>query len=131
MFLDASVIIALLAREDDWQHVLQLIENRSPLFVSSLSLWETTVGLVRRWQCPFDDADQIVRDFVARTGAQIVAIDAEIGREALLAWARFGKGRHPAALNFGDCFAYACARTLDLPLLAKGNDFPMTDIRLA
>jgi ribonuclease VapC len=43
----------------------------------------------------------------------------------------YGRGRHKAALNFGDCFAYACAKTLDVPLLCKGDDFPQTDIKLA
>ena len=56
---------------------------------------------------------------------------AEIGREALRAFERFGRGRHPARLNMGDCFAYACARALDVPLLFKGEDFAQTDIAVA
>jgi ribonuclease VapC len=49
----------------------------------------------------------------------------------LRAYARYGKGRHPAALNMGDCFAYACARQVATPLLCKGNGFPLTDIEIA
>ena len=62
---------------------------------------------------------------------RIVPITAEIGRAALLAFERYGRGRHPAALNMGGCFAYACARTLDVPILAKGDDLPQTDILIA
>ena len=58
-------------------------------------------------------------------------ITVEIGRNALSAFERYGRGRHPAALNMGDCFAYACARQLDIPLLFKGDDFPLTDITIA
>ena len=58
-------------------------------------------------------------------------ITAEMGRAALSAFDRYGRGRHSAALNMGDCFAYACARQLDLPLLFKGDDFPLTDITIA
>ena len=61
----------------------------------------------------------------------MVPITAEIGRGALSAFERYGTGRHPAALNMGDCFAYACARQLDMPLLFKGDDFPLTDITVA
>ncbi|MGD0662959.1 MAG: type II toxin-antitoxin system VapC family toxin, partial [Syntrophorhabdales bacterium] len=57
------------------------------------------------------------------------SVDAEQVEIARLAWRKYGKGRHPAALNFGDCFAYALAKTLGEPLLAKGNDFAQTDIK--
>jgi len=66
--------------------------------------------------------------FVDRAGIELAPVDAEQAREARLALSRFGKGRHPAGLNFGDCFAYALARVLGEPLLFKGNDFPQTDI---
>ncbi len=62
------------------------------------------------------------------TKRQIVPITAEIGRMAVEAFARFGRGNHPARLNLGDCFAYACARNLGVPLLFKGTDFSQTDI---
>ena len=58
-------------------------------------------------------------------------MDTSCGRAAISAFDRFGKGRHAAALNLGDCFAYACARELDIPVLCKGNDFPQTDIGIA
>ena len=63
--------------------------------------------------------------------ATVVPLDADQADIASAAWARFGRGRHPAALNFGDCFAYALARSQGAPLLFKGNDFAQTDIASA
>ena len=63
--------------------------------------------------------------------ASMIDISAAIAREALLAFDQFGRGRHKADLNMGDCFSYACARERGLPLLFKGNDFVHTDITLA
>lgn len=67
----------------------------------------------------------------AGIGIEITAVDEYQAQIALAAWRRFGTGRHPAALNFGDCFSYALARSLDAPLLFKGFDFAQTDIRSA
>lgn len=66
--------------------------------------------------------------FVVRANLQIVPVDAEQADLARSAWRKFGKGRHPAALNFGDCFSYALAKSAGEPLLAKGTDFASTDI---
>jgi ribonuclease VapC len=60
--------------------------------------------------------------------AQIIQISASIGREALTASRLYGRNRHPADLNFGDCFAYACAKAYRIPLLYKGDDFAQTDL---
>jgi ribonuclease VapC len=67
---------------------------------------------------------------VAGVVDHIVPVDEEHARAATGAWRRFGKGRHPAALNFGDCFTYATASLANLPLLFKGNDFNQTDLRV-
>ena len=64
-------------------------------------------------------------------GSRSSPFEPETAALAIDAYARFGKGRHPAGLNFGDCFAYACARHFDVPLLYKGDDFALTDIRAA
>jgi ribonuclease VapC len=63
--------------------------------------------------------------------ATVIEFGADHWREAISAWWRFGRTRHPARLNFGDCLAYAAARLSDQPLLAKGDDFPLTDVDLA
>ena len=68
--------------------------------------------------------------FVVRTNLEVIAVDAEQVEIARSAWCKYGKGRHPAALNFGDCFAYALAKSSGEPLLAKGTDFTPTDIEV-
>jgi ribonuclease VapC len=73
----------------------------------------------------------ILDRFLERATVRVVPITAEIGHGALTAFERYGRGRHPAALTMGDCFAYACARALDVPILFKGDDFPLTDITVA
>jgi uncharacterized protein with PIN domain len=67
-------------------------------------------------------------DFLSAMRVEIIPITPDIGRGAIRAFERFGRGQHPARLNMGDCFAYACARSLDVPLLFKGDDFSQTDI---
>jgi ribonuclease VapC len=72
-----------------------------------------------------------VDDFLALTEIQVTAVPPEARNHAIDAYDRYGKSRHPASLNFGDCFAYACARIAGVPLLYKGDDFPQTDIETA
>jgi ribonuclease VapC len=76
-------------------------------------------------------AAEAVEGYLALVEIVVVALPPETARIALDAYDRFGKGRHPANLNFGDCFAYACARHLGQPLMFKGGDFPLTDIEAA
>jgi ribonuclease VapC len=128
MFVDASAIVGIFAREDDWESLSTRIEQAERVFVSPLAIWEATLGLARKRRWTFEEAEQLVRRFVDEVGASIVAIDDAVGIEALRASRLFGRGRHKADLNLGDCFAYACARSLQLPLLYKGSDFEQTDI---
>ncbi|WP_164127365.1 type II toxin-antitoxin system VapC family toxin, partial [Stenotrophomonas maltophilia] len=85
-------------------------------------------GLARKRACPIDVAEELVEAFIEETQATILDITASVGKEAIKASGRYGRGRHRADLNMGDCFAYACAKANNLPLLFKGNDFPHTDI---
>lgn len=131
MFIDASAIVAIIANESDSASLLRRLEASSECYASALSVWEATRALSRKREWSTDEAESLVRRFLDGIAAIDVAIDEHIGREAIRAHRDYGKGRHPAALNFGDCFAYACAKTLGVALLAKGNDFPQTDIELA
>jgi ribonuclease VapC len=74
---------------------------------------------------------RILDAFLAGLQVETVSITPDIGRLAIDAFARYGRGNHPARLNMGDCFAYACARSLGVPLLFKGADFSQTDIAVA
>jgi ribonuclease VapC len=131
MFLDASALTAILAPEEDGEALADRLAGVEHCLVSALAIWETTVALARIRQSPIEVAKTLVDEFLAEIGAEILPIDTAIGAIALDAFARFGKGRHPAALNMGDCFAYACAKAQGQPLLCKGDDFARTDIRRA
>lgn len=131
MFVDASAIVAVIAREDGWMSLSEKIDGSADPIVSPLVLWEAVTALSREAAVSVEAAEAMVAGFVAQSGARIVEIDEVIGKLAIAAFRRFGKGRHPARLNFGDCFAYACARHLGVPLLFNGNDFRLTDIEMA
>jgi len=129
--LDASAIIGILASEDDAASLAARLGHAGAARVSAIAIYEATVGLARIGNISAADALDVVDSFLSEVNATVIPIDATTAREALSAFARFGKGRHPAALNMGDCFAYACARLEGEPLLCKGNDFPRTDLTLA
>lgn len=131
MFVDASAAIAVLTDEDDAEMLVQKLEQAQRVLMSPLALYETVAGLARKRDCPVEEAQALVDLFVAEVRAEVVDISPEIGRVAVEAFAMFGKGRHRADLNMGDCFAYACARGHGVPLLFKGNDFIHTDIDTA
>lgn len=131
MFVDASAIVAILADEPDRAELISKIEAAESLLTSPLCVFETALAVARVISCPMTVAQRETNELVTRTRMQIVDIDAEIGTIAIEAYARFGKGRHKAALNMGDCFAYACAKHCGVSLLCKGNDFVHTDIELA
>lgn len=130
MFLDASAMISIIAMEDDAMTLAARLGQARAVQTSAIALFETAAGLARIANAPVADALAVVDRFLAEVNATVIPIGSATGREALAAFARFGRGRHAAALNMGDCFAYACAREADMPLLCKGNDFPRTDVTL-
>lgn len=131
MFLDASAMIAIVAREDDGASLAARLGHATEVYTSPVAFFEAAVGLARIGNIAVADAQTVLERFLDEVDAQVIAVSDEIGREALNAFARFGRGRHAAQLNMGDCFAYACARVHQVPLLFKGNDFPQTDIDVA
>jgi len=102
--------------------------NATTVKTSALAVYEAVFGLARAQTLSIPAAELAVLDLLSAAKAEVVPITAEIGRGAIDAFARYGRGRHPAQLNLGECFAYACARALDAPLLYKGDDFRQTDI---
>jgi ribonuclease VapC len=131
MFLDASASIAIIAAEEDGASLAARLAQATRVYVSPIAIYEAALGLARIGNASLSDTVAVLERFLVEVAAEIVPIDREIGREAIHAFDRFGKGRHAAALNLGDCFAYACARRLDAALLCKGEDFPRTDAILA
>ncbi|MGE5268224.1 MAG: type II toxin-antitoxin system VapC family toxin [Thiohalocapsa sp.] len=128
MFVDASALVAILAAEDDADSLSARLINAEKLITSPMAIYEAAVGLARARQSSIVDAFEAVSKLLANGDAEIVPITAEIGRAAITALERYGRGRHAAQRNMGDCFAYACAKTLGVPLLYKGDDFTLTDI---
>ena len=131
MFLDASAIIAIIARESDATALAGRLRQANDVHTSPIAIYEAVLGLARLGNKSIQEAEAILERFLEEVQAQTMSISAEVGRSAIAAFDRFGKGRHPAGLNMGDCLAYACANELDVPLLFKGDDFPLTDITIA
>ena len=131
MFVDASAMVAILVEESDAAALTKRLEQAVERCTSPIALYEAVVGVARVCNVPIRAAEMILDRFLERATVRVVPITAEIGHGALIAFERYGRGRHPAALTMGDCFAYACARALDVPILFKGDDFPLTDITVA
>ena len=131
MFIDASAFCALLMDEDDAESLSRRLRDAKSRITSSLAIWETAVAVSKTLGIRLDIVQKDIEKFLADFRIVVVAIEPDMHELALDAFRRFGKGRHPAALNFGDCFAYACARHHRMPLLFKGNDFALTDIEAA
>ncbi len=129
LFVDASALVAMIAGEPDGEALMvRLMADPDPLW-SAMTEWETVLALCRSYRYPIERARQEVRDTATAAALRRVDIGNDESQVALDAYARYGKGRHDAKLNMGDCFAYACARTNDATLLYKGDDFARTDLR--
>lgn len=129
VFVDASVIAAILLGEDDADALEDRVIDCAQRLTSAIAVFEATLAVANRKAKPLVVAQTAVMDYVIEFGLKFVDIDAEVGRLALEARARYGKGSgHPARLNLGDCFAYACAKAHNVPLLYKGDDFVHTDL---
>jgi ribonuclease VapC len=137
MFLDASVIVAVIAREAGYEAFEQkLAEHGGPFYVSSLAYFEAAQAIARIAAAGLKpnaqqliEAGEAVDDLLGDRDVRYVDLTEEIGRLAVKASATYGKAvGHPATLNMGDCFAYACAKALNVRLLYKGGDFAKTDL---
>jgi ribonuclease VapC len=129
IIVDSSALIAILRREPEADVLLRIIAEAENSLLSSVSLLETSMVLAGRSGDATSWAE--LDELITRAGIQIVAQDQELAEVARTAFLRFGKGRHPAGLNLGDCASYALAKHRSLPLLFKGNDFPRTDLQAA
>ncbi len=128
LFLDASAMVAIIAGETDADRLANRMAEYSGYLTSPVARWETVVALFRSHRFDWHDAQDMVDALLAEHVVEIVPIGAVEGQYALSVYSEYGKGQHPAALNMGDCFAYACTRIHDAALLYKGDDFARTDL---
>lgn len=128
MFIDASAIVAMLTDEADGDMLAERLASSSTRYTSGIAIFETVAAVARKNSFSIDEARGLVARFLKISDVTVMPVDQAASQEALLAFERFGKGRHPASLNMGDCFAYGMAKALDMPLLFKGDDFLRTDI---
>src|SRR5437763_4304939 len=98
MFVDASAIVAMLAREDDAAALSERFSGAGSISTSTLAVYEAVLGLSRAQSISISDAETAVGDLLSHAGADIIPITAEIGRAAVRAFERYGRGRHPARL---------------------------------
>ena len=128
MILDSSAIVAIALDEPERAALLAKMDASHVIGVGAPTLVETGIVLSARTGA---DVTDMLTELLAAADAVVIEFGPDHWTEAVSAWRRFGKGRHPASLNFGDCLAYGTARLACLPLLAKGDDFAKTDIDLA
>ena len=131
MFVDASALCAMIMDETDAEALAQKLHGAEQRITSPMAIWESAVSTSKGLGMQLQAVEVDIERYLSSFKIVVVAIDHEMTSLALDAFRRYGKGRHPAALNFGDCFAYACAKRYKVPLLYKGDDFSQTDIEAA
>ena len=128
MVIDTSAIVAIAFNEPEAETFEQKVVDAPRRFLSAATLLELTIVIEAR----LGEAGTAELDlWLHKAGVEIVSVDAEQIAAARRAWRSYGKGRHPAGLNYGDCFSYALAKARSEPLLFKGDDFSRTDIEAA
>ena len=128
IFVDASALIAIIAEEADADVFADMLDDDPERISSAVAIWETVAGPCRSYAFSVLSAREHAARFLEVGGFRPVAIGSPELELAPEAYGRFGKGRHPAALNLGDCFAYACAKSHGARLPYKGNDLAKTDL---
>jgi ribonuclease VapC len=128
IFIDTSTFVAVLANEPDRNGFIAKIEAAHRRITSPIVRLETCMVLSRRLDFLPRAAEAQFNRMLEEAGISEVEVTHGIGVSAFDCFLRFGKGRHPARLNFADCLSYACAKAHDATLLFKGEDFAMTDV---
>jgi len=127
MVIDTSAIAAILFDEPDAAALEGKIVDDPVRLMSAATFLEATIVIEARLGDPGGREFDL---WLHRAEVEILPVDAEQAEKARRAWRRFRRGRHPAGLNYGDCFSYALAATHDEPLLFKGDDFTKTDVKV-
>ena len=125
MIVDSSALLALFFREPAAEGIEEALASPEVVGIGAPTLTETAIVLASKLG---EDARSLLATLVESLELTVIPFTAAHGREAREAFLRFGRGRHPAALNFGDCLTYAVAKLADQPLLFVGDDFRQTDL---
>lgn len=128
MVVDSSALISILLEEPGYESLIEKAAHAEAVFVGAPTALETAMVLSARLR---QDSRPMLAGFLRRMNAEIIDFSEDHYEAAMSAFLRFGKGRHPAALNFGNCMSYALAAVSGLPLLYAGTDFRRTDIQSA
>ena len=128
MIIDTSALVAVLDQESEAQRIVRTLASAPERILSAANLVE--VGIVMQARRG-DDGARDLDLLLAKLRVDIAAVTANQADIARKAFRRYGRGRHAANLNFGDCFAYALAKDTSAPLLFKGDDFGLTDVMVA
>ena len=128
MILDSSAVIAMLLREPGWEALVDHVSQSAQPAIGAATLAETGAVLTARMGIA---GHTLLERFLVEANVCVIPLTAEHARVATDAFRRFGRGRHPAALNVGNCLTYATARVAAEALLCVGNDFPQTDLEVA
>ena len=128
MIVDSSAIVAVVFREAEADHFQRVISDAATRRMSVANYFEAAMVIEGRMG---EEGARGLDNYLDSAGIELVSVSAEQAHAARAAWRRYGKGNHPAGLNFGDCFAYALAEINGEPLLYKGDDFALTDVESA
>jgi ribonuclease VapC len=128
LFIDASALVAIIADEAEQERFIAAARADDDPLWSPMSCWETVSSLRHSHNLSVEAARRETTDFAGELNLRLVPVGERELTLALDAYQTYGKGRHPAKLNMGDCFAYACAKANDARLLYKGDDFARTDL---
>ena len=128
MILDTSAVVAVMMKEPGWEVLFEKLSAGGTIGIGTPTLAETGIVLTSRIG---PAARGLLSRFLAEFGVSTIPFGDSHWRETVEAYDRFGKGRHPASLNFGDCMSYATAKLAQRPLLYVGGDFPKTDLAVA
>jgi ribonuclease VapC len=127
-FIDTSVVIAVLAKEPEWREFSEKIAAATRRVTSPAVRLETSIILAARLLISPREAEGQYERFLSEADIAEIELNSAVGTAAVACFEKFGKGRHPARLNFADCLTYACAKIHGATLLFKGEDFSRTDI---
>jgi ribonuclease VapC len=128
LFIDASAAVAILSLEEGYASLVSRMQRDPARIWSAVARWETFRAVSRADDITMPEALNRISDFEHRNGVRLVPITEHEAQLAIDAHLKYGRNKHPAELNMGDCFAYACAKANGAALLYKGDDFARTDL---